>query len=129
MRKHTSKEIAAVLQEIEVLLQQGLAAAEAAQAAGITAVTYYRWRKQFNGLNDDQVGCAERLRSVRWSSPFCRKSLRRACRPPFFAVRSWTTFKPRSVSPRDAHVGFSGSTAPPNARNRSHERAITTLMA
>jgi putative transposase len=55
MRKHTPKEIAAALQGIEVLLRQGLPAAKAVQTAGITVVTYYRWRRQFGGLSDDQV--------------------------------------------------------------------------
>jgi hypothetical protein len=53
MRKYTANEIVAALEKIDELLRQGVPAAEAVQTLGITAVTYYRWRKQFGGLSDD----------------------------------------------------------------------------
>ncbi len=56
MGKYAPHEITAALQGIEACLRQGFSAAEAVQTAGITAATYYRWRKQFAGLSDNQVG-------------------------------------------------------------------------
>ena len=63
MRKHSPDEIVVALQAIDELLRQGKPAAEAAQTVGITAVTYYRWRKQFGGLNDDQARCMSQLQT------------------------------------------------------------------
>ena len=63
MRKHTPDEIVAALQGIDELLRQGRPTAEAVQTAGITAVTYYRWRKQYGGLSGDQAGCLTQLRA------------------------------------------------------------------
>lgn len=37
--------------EIELLCNQGNTIAEAARQAGITEQTYYRWRKEYGGMN------------------------------------------------------------------------------
>jgi putative transposase len=63
MRKHTPDEIVTALQSIDGLLQQGKPAAEAAQTAGVSTVTYYRWRKQYGGLSGDQAGWMTQLRA------------------------------------------------------------------
>jgi hypothetical protein len=63
MRKHTPEEIVTALQGIDGLLRQGRPAAEAVQTAGITAATYYRWRKRYRGLTGDLAGWMTRLRA------------------------------------------------------------------
>ena len=47
------EEIIAKLREAEVRLSQGESVAMAAKSIGVTEQTYYRWRKEYGGL---QVG-------------------------------------------------------------------------
>ncbi len=54
-KKHKPEEIVAKLRQVDVLLSQGRPVAEAIRASGVTAFTYYRWRKEFGGLKIDQV--------------------------------------------------------------------------
>ena len=73
-KKHKPEEIVAKLRQVDVLMAQGQPVAEAVRAIGVTAVTYYRWRKEYGGLKIDQVkrlkelekengGCARRCRT------------------------------------------------------------------
>ena len=50
-RKYSVEEIILHLREIEVLVVQGRTVAEALREIGITEHTYYRWRKQYSGVN------------------------------------------------------------------------------
>jgi transposase-like protein len=52
---HTPDEIVAKLRQVDVLVAQGQAVAEAIRAIGVSEVTYYRWRQEFGGLKADQV--------------------------------------------------------------------------
>ena len=54
-KKHKPEEIVAKLRQVDVLLSQGRPVAEAIRTIGVTAFTYYRWRKEFGGLKSDQV--------------------------------------------------------------------------
>ena len=45
------EQIIVKLREIELLCNQGNTIAEAARQAGITEQTYYRWRKEYGGMN------------------------------------------------------------------------------
>ena len=54
-KRHTPDEIVAKLRQVDVLVAQGQAVAEAIRAIGVTEVTYYRWRQEFGGLKADQV--------------------------------------------------------------------------
>ena len=54
-RRHTPDEIVAKLRQVDVLVAQGQAVADAIRAIGVTEVTYYRWRQEFGGLKADQV--------------------------------------------------------------------------
>ena len=47
------EEIIAKLREVEVRLSQRETAAQAVRSIGVTEQTYYRWRKEYGGL---QVG-------------------------------------------------------------------------
>ena len=49
-RKHKPEEIVAKLRQVDVLVSQGRSTSEAVRAISVTPVTYYRWRKDFGGL-------------------------------------------------------------------------------
>jgi putative transposase len=44
-----------LLRQIEVLMSQGKAAPVACREAGISQQSYYRWRKEYGGLEVDQA--------------------------------------------------------------------------
>jgi len=60
-RAYTPEQIINKLREVEILLSQGLAVVEASKKMGVTAQTYYRWRKDYGGMRVDQ---ARRLREL-----------------------------------------------------------------
>jgi len=60
-KKHKPEEIVAKLRQVDVLLSQGRAVAEAIRTISVTPFTYYRWRKEFGGLKSDQV---KRLKEI-----------------------------------------------------------------
>ena len=45
-KKHKPEEIVSKLRQVDVLVSQGRPVAEAIRAIGVTAFTYYRWRKE-----------------------------------------------------------------------------------
>ena len=51
----TAEQIVAKLRQIEVLMGQGKTVSQAAQEAGITDQTFYRWRKEYGGLQIEQA--------------------------------------------------------------------------
>jgi putative transposase len=59
--KYTTEQIIVKLREIEVLCGQGKTIAEASRQASITEQTYYRWRKEYGGMN---VSDARRLKEL-----------------------------------------------------------------
>jgi putative transposase len=60
-KKHTAEQIISKLREAEVAISQGQTAAIAAKSIGVTAQTYFRWRKEYGGLRTDQ---AKRLKEL-----------------------------------------------------------------
>ena len=54
-KRHKPEEIVAKLRQVDVLVSQGHAVADAVRSIGVTEVTYYRWRQAFGGLKSDQV--------------------------------------------------------------------------
>jgi putative transposase len=54
-RTFTPEQIVAKLRQIEVLMSAGKAAALACKEANISEQTYYRWRKEYGGLELDQA--------------------------------------------------------------------------
>ena len=54
-RTFTPEQIVAKLRQIEVLVSAGKAAALACKEADISEQTYYRWRKEYGGLELDQT--------------------------------------------------------------------------
>lgn len=49
--RYTTEQIIVKLREIELFCGQGKSIAEAARHSGITEQTYYRWRKEYGGMN------------------------------------------------------------------------------
>ena len=54
-RTFTAEQIIGKLREAEVLLSQGASVGEASKKVGITEQTYYRWRREYGGLQIEQV--------------------------------------------------------------------------
>jgi transposase-like protein len=50
-RNYTAEQIIIKLRKIELLCNQGNTIAEAVRQEEITEQTYYRWRKQYGGMN------------------------------------------------------------------------------
>ena len=78
-KREKAEDIVLKLRQVEVLQGQGMSVSEAVRQIGVTQQTFYRWRRQYGGMNRDQlkrlkelekrtVGCAERYptsRSIR----------------------------------------------------------------
>ena len=50
-----AEQIVSKLRQIEVLMAQGKSAALACKDAGVSQQIYYRWRKEYGGLEIDQA--------------------------------------------------------------------------
>jgi putative transposase len=53
-KRFSAEQIVVVLRQIEVLMSQGKATPVACREAGISQQSYYRWRKEYGGLELDQ---------------------------------------------------------------------------
>jgi putative transposase len=53
--KNSPEKIISLLREAEILINEGSTVALAAKQIGVTEQTYYRWRKEFGGLNISQA--------------------------------------------------------------------------
>lgn len=51
----TPEKIVALLRQVEVLIGQGKSTPVACREAGISDVSFYRWRKEYGGLQLDQA--------------------------------------------------------------------------
>ena len=58
---YTTEQIIVKLREVEVLCSQGKTIGEAVRQIGVTEQTYYRWRKQYGGMNSSD---AKRLKEL-----------------------------------------------------------------
>lgn len=54
-KRFTPEEIIHKLREAEVLLSQGQTVPEAARQLGVAEQTYYRWRKEYGGMDKSQA--------------------------------------------------------------------------
>lgn len=50
-----AEQIVAKLRQIEILMGQGKSTALACKDAGVSEQSYYRWRKEYGGLDIDQA--------------------------------------------------------------------------
>jgi len=60
-KKHSTEQIIVILHKMEVLCGQGRSAEEAARHCEIPLNTYYRWRKQYGGMDTSD---AKRLKEL-----------------------------------------------------------------
>lgn len=54
-KRYTPEEIIQVLREIEIHTSQGKTVAEAVKQQGIAEQTYYRWRREYGGMDKSEV--------------------------------------------------------------------------
>jgi len=60
-QRYTPEQIVAKLRQIEVLVSQGKTVPAACREAGIVDQTFYRWRKEYGGMQMEQ---ARRLKNL-----------------------------------------------------------------
>jgi hypothetical protein len=58
----TAEEIILKLRKIETLVNQGKTIVQASREEGISDYTYYRWRREYGGLNIDQAKELKKLK-------------------------------------------------------------------
>ena len=71
-KRHKPEEIVAKLRQVDVLMSQGRAGADAVRSIGVTEVTYYRWRQEYGGLKSDQV---KRLKELETENARLRRAV------------------------------------------------------
>jgi putative transposase len=71
-KRYRPEEIIAKLREAEVLLGQGQKVPEVVKAIGVSEVSYYRWRKEYGGLNVSQ---AKRLKDLECENARLRRAV------------------------------------------------------
>ena len=60
-KQFTPEQIIRKLREAEILIAEGMPAAQAVRRIGVSEQSYYRWRREYGGLKVDQ---ARRLREL-----------------------------------------------------------------
>jgi len=54
-KRFTPEQIINHLREAEILVNQGMTVAEVSRKIGVTEQTYYRWRKEYGGMEINQI--------------------------------------------------------------------------
>ena len=54
-KNYKAEEIVSKLRQVDVLVAQGTKVPDAVRSIGVTQMTYYRWRREYGGLQMDQV--------------------------------------------------------------------------
>jgi len=71
-KRHKPEEIVQKLRQVDVLVGQGMQRLDAIREVRITEQTYYRWRKQYGGMNRDQL---KRLKELEKENQRLRKAV------------------------------------------------------
>jgi len=71
-RNYKPEEIVLKLRQADVLLAQGTKVPDVVRTLGVTQVTYYRWRREFGGLQTDQV---RRMKDLELENQRLRKAV------------------------------------------------------
>jgi transposase-like protein len=71
-KRHKPEEIVSKLRQVDVLRGQGMTMADAIRQIGVTALTYYRWRKTYGGMGACQV---KKLKQLRQENEQLRKAV------------------------------------------------------
>lgn len=93
-RNYKPEEIVSKLRQADVLIAQGSKIPDVVRTLGVTQVTYYRWRREFGGLQTDQV---KRMKDLELENQRLRKAvsdltldkliLAEAAKGNFFSIR------------------------------------------
>ena len=54
-KRYTAEQIIGHLRQAEIRISEGKTVLEAVRALGVSEQTYYRWRKEYGGMEVDQV--------------------------------------------------------------------------
>ena len=71
-KRYRPEEIIASFREAEVLLGQGKKVPEVVKVIGVSEVSYYRWRKEYGGMDISQ---AKRLRELERENARLRQAI------------------------------------------------------
>ena len=71
-KKYKAEDNVSKLRQVDVLVAQGNKVPDAVRSIGVTQVTYYRWRREFGGLQMDQV---KRLKELELENQRLRKAV------------------------------------------------------
>ena len=71
-KRFTPEQIVTHLRKVETLTAQGSTIAEAVKKLGITEQTFYRWKKQYGGMDRDHV---KRLKELEQENARLKKLL------------------------------------------------------
>jgi transposase-like protein len=71
-RNYKPEEIVSKLRQADVLIAQGTTIPDVVRTLGVTQVTYYRWRREFGGLQTDQV---KRMKDLELENQRLRKAV------------------------------------------------------
>ena len=71
-KRDKPEEIVMKLRQVEVLQGQGVPIADAVRQISVTQQTYYRWRKQYGGMDRDQL---KRLKELEMENQRLRRAV------------------------------------------------------
>lgn len=71
-KRYKAEEIVSKLRQVDVLVAQGNKVPDAVRSIGVTDVTYYRWRREYGGLQMDQV---KRLKDLELENQRLRRAV------------------------------------------------------
>ena len=71
-RREKAEDIVMKLRQVEVLQGQGKSVSDAVRHIGVTVQTYYRWRREYGGMNRDQ---AKRLKELETENVRLRRAV------------------------------------------------------
>ncbi len=71
-KNYKPEEIVAKLRQADVLIAQGAKIPDVVRTIGVMQVTYYRWRREFGGLQLDQV---KRMKELEVENQRLRKAV------------------------------------------------------
>lgn len=71
-KRFTAEQIITILREVEIYQGKGMTAEQAIRQCGVSEQTYYRWRKEYGGM---QISQAKRLKDIEKENARLRKAV------------------------------------------------------
>jgi transposase-like protein len=72
VRREKAEDIVMKLRQVEVLQGEGKSVSDVVRHIGVTVQTYYRWRREYGGMNRDQ---AKRLKELETENVRLRRAV------------------------------------------------------